>query len=113
MNLTDRDPGPVRLVVAISSRSLFDLGASHQVFEIEGVEAYCQYQIEHEEDVLELRIAFPIAKKLLALNRSLGERGQVELILLSRNSSDTGLTGSILPAPPLPGGAVLTAMSLP
>jgi len=88
---TDRDPGPVRLVVAISSRALFDLGASHRVFETEGVEAYCRYQIEHEEDVLEPGVAFPMAKKLLALNERLGERGQAELILLSRNSSDTGL----------------------
>jgi len=88
---TDRDPTPVRLVVAISSRALFDLGASHRVFETEGVEAYCRYQIEHEEDVLEPGVAFPMVKKLLALNERLGERGQVELILLSRNSSDTGL----------------------
>lgn len=92
----DEDPSDhsvcqVRLVVAISSRALFDLGASHQVFETEGVEAYCRYQIDHEEDVLEPGVAFPMAKKLLVLNERLGERGQVELILLSRNSSDTGL----------------------
>lgn len=83
--------GEVRLVVAISSRALFDLGASHEVFETEGVDAYCRYQVEHEEDVLEPGVAFPMAKKLLALNQRLGARGQVELILLSRNSSDTGL----------------------
>jgi len=88
---TDHDPCLVRLVVAISSRALFDLGASHRVFETQGVEAYCRYQIDHEEDVLEPGVAFPMAKKLLALNERLGERGQVELILLSRNSSDTGL----------------------
>jgi len=87
----DRESGPVRLVVAISSRALFDLGASHRVFETQGVEAYCRYQIEHEEDVLEPGVAFPMVKKLLALNQRLGARGQVELILLSRNSSDTGL----------------------
>lgn len=81
----------MRLVVAISSRALFDLSASHQVFESEGVEAYCRYQIAHEDDLLEPGVAFPLAKKLLALNTRLGERGQVELILLSRNSSDTGL----------------------
>jgi len=43
--------------------------------------------------VLEPSVAFPMAKKLLALNERLGERGQVDLILLSRNSSDTGLRG--------------------
>jgi len=90
-NLSDGAPSFVRLVVAISSRALFDLTASHRVFEAEGVAAYCRYQIHHEEDMLEPGVAFPMAKKLLALNERLGERGQVELILLSRNSSDTGL----------------------
>lgn len=81
----------MRLVVAISSRALFDLSASHQVFETEGVDAYCRYQIEQEDKVLEPGVAFPMAKKLLTLNERLGALGQVELILLSRNSSDTGL----------------------
>jgi 5'-nucleotidase len=79
------------LVVAISSRALFDLGASHQVFETDGVDAYCRYQIAHEDEPLEPGVAFPLAKKLLTLNAQLGERGKVEIILLSRNSSDTGL----------------------
>jgi 5'-nucleotidase len=85
------DALPVRLVVAISSRALFDLSESHRVFETEGVDAYCRYQVEHEDDPLESGVAFPLAKKLLALNERLGDRGHVELILLSRNSSDTGL----------------------
>jgi len=36
------------LVVAISSRALFNLDESHAVFEYEGVEAYCRYQVERE-----------------------------------------------------------------
>ena len=80
---------PVRLVVAISSRALFDLTESHAVFEQEGVDAYCQYQIAHEDDVLAPGVAFPLAKKLLALNELLGGDGRVDLILLSRNSSDS------------------------
>lgn len=61
------------------------------MFENDGVEAYCQYQIAHEDDPLDPGVAFPLAKKLLSLNERLGEDGKVELILLSRNSSDTGL----------------------
>lgn len=80
-----------KLVVAISSRALFDLDESHRVFEEEGVDAYCRYQIEHEEDVLEPGIAFPLAKKLLALNDAETGKARVEVILLSRNSADTGL----------------------
>ncbi len=88
--MSERSAG-VRLVVAISSRALFDLNVSHHVFETEGVDAYCRYQIAHENDVLDPGVAFPLAKKLLALNERLGDAGEVELILLSRNSSDTGL----------------------
>ena len=36
-----------KLVLAISSRALFDLDESHRVYEAEGIEAYRQYQIEH------------------------------------------------------------------
>lgn len=78
-----------KLVVAISSRALFDLEESHRVFEEKGREAYCAYQIEHEEDVLEPGVAFGLVQKLLALNDETRER--VEVILLSRNSADTGL----------------------
>lgn len=78
-------------MVAISSRALFDLSDSHAVYENEGVEAYCQYQIERENQVLEPGSSFPLVKKLLRLNE-LGEpRERVEVILLSRNSADTGL----------------------
>ena len=79
-----------KLVVAISSRALFDLGDSHKVYLAQGVEAYRQYQIEHEEEVLEPGDAFPLVKKLLSLNASLG-RARVEVVLVSRNSADTGL----------------------
>jgi 5'-nucleotidase len=83
--------GDIRLVIAISSRALFDLSESHRVFVEQGVDAYHAYQVQHENDVLEPGIAFHLTKKLLALNEQLGERGRVDIILLSRNSSDTGL----------------------
>jgi 5'-nucleotidase len=78
------------LVVAISSRALFDLDESHRIFEQEGKEAFCRYQIEHEDGVLAPGEAFPLVKKLLALNEAL-PKPMVEVILLSRNSADTGL----------------------
>ncbi len=79
-----------RLVVAISSRTLFDLDESHAVFESEGVTAYAQYQVQREDQPLAPGVAFPLVRKLLALNQRAG-RDLVEVILLSRNSSDTGL----------------------
>ncbi|MFK7956734.1 MAG: 5'-nucleotidase [Lysobacterales bacterium] len=87
-------------VVAISSRALFDLDKSHELFEREGVDVYSRYQIDHEEDALAPGIAFPLVRKLLGLNHQAasiaGDSNEplpplVEVILLSRNSGDTGL----------------------
>ena len=78
-----------KLVVAISSRALFDLNEGHKIFEEEGVQAYCRYQIERENDLLEPGVAFPLVKKLLRLNELGSPRERVEVILLSRNSADT------------------------
>ncbi|HVH32735.1 MAG TPA: 5'-nucleotidase [Tahibacter sp.] len=80
-----------RLVVAISSRALFDLGESHALFEREGLDAYRHYQMQHEDDLLAPGIAFPLVQKLLRLNQSRSGAPRVEVILLSRNSADTGL----------------------
>ncbi|MEN9560318.1 MAG: hypothetical protein RLZZ502_1529 [Pseudomonadota bacterium] len=78
-----------QLVIAISSRALFDLTAAHQVFTEKGVEAYQAYQIAHENDILAPGGAFQLVKKLLALNTP--DRKRVEILLLSRNTADTGL----------------------
>jgi 5'-nucleotidase len=78
-----------KLVVAISSRALFDLIESHRVYTEHGVDAYQRYQIEHEDEILAPGPAFALAKKLLRLNGP--DKQYVEVILLSRNSADTGL----------------------
>ena len=85
-------PGDDAFVVAISSRALFDLEASHALFEREGLEAYEAFQRANEDSVLGPGIAFPLVHKLLQMNRD-ARPGvpRVEVILLSRNSSDTGL----------------------
>ncbi|HQX26018.1 MAG TPA: 5'-nucleotidase [Pseudomonadota bacterium] len=80
-----------RLVVAISSRALFDLGESHRLFEAEGLDAYRAYQIAREDEVLAPGIAFPLVEKLLRLNSLKADTPRVEVILLSHNSGDTGL----------------------
>ncbi|MDX9874673.1 MAG: 5'-nucleotidase [Spongiibacteraceae bacterium] len=79
-----------QLVIAISSRALFNLDDSHRVYEEQGLEAFQRYQIEHEDAILEPGEAFPMVQKLLRLNDRLG-RPCVDVILLSRNSADTGL----------------------
>ena len=57
-----------KLVVAISSKALFDLEESNRVFEEQGVTAYYRYQLEHENQILAPGIAFALVRKLLRLN---------------------------------------------
>src|SRR6476469_4635364 len=84
--------GRGHLIVAITARALFALEDSHELFERDGVRAYSDYQRTRENDVLAPGIAFPLVRKLLALNAGApAEAPRAEVILLSRNSSDTGL----------------------
>lgn len=86
------DEIPPPLVVATTARALFDLEDSHGLFEAKGIDAYAEHQRQREDDVLAPGIAFPLVRKLLALNRGgPAEAPHVEVILLSRNSADTGL----------------------
>lgn len=88
--MPDRDADP--LIVAISSRTLFDMEESHLLFEREGLDAYASFQREHEDDLLAPGIAFPLVRKLLALNEGAPpDAPRVEVILISRNSADSGL----------------------
>ena len=80
-----------RLVVGVSSRALFDLTYENTIFESEGVEAYCRYQIEHENDILRPGPGFPLIKALLNLNNLPDKEGSVEVIIMSRNSPDSSL----------------------
>jgi 5'-nucleotidase len=80
------------LTVAITARALFDLERGHDLFEREGLAAYAEHQRELEDEMLEPGIAFPLVRKLLALNEGAPATSpRVEVVLLSRNSSDTGL----------------------
>lgn len=79
------------LIVGISSRALFNLDESHDIYEKEGVETYANYQIANENKILEPGHAFTLVKKLLALVSPHTNEFLVEVVLLSRNSADTGL----------------------
>ncbi|MBS0359630.1 MAG: 5'-nucleotidase [Proteobacteria bacterium] len=80
-----------KLIVGISSRALFDLSESHQIFENDGIETYSKYQIDHENVTLKPGPAFSLVKKLLSLVDPKTNESLVEVILVSRNSADTGL----------------------
>ena len=57
-----------RLIVAITSRALFDMADSHALFEEAGLEAFHAYQRQRENDPIAPGIAFPLVQKLLRLN---------------------------------------------
>lgn len=82
------EPASDQLVVAISSRALFDLTESNAVFEEQGEDSYACYQIAHENEILQPGPGFHLVEKLLKINQ---KEPLVEVILLSRNSADTGL----------------------
>lgn len=78
------------LVVGISSRALFDLEEENRIFDEEGLEAYSDFQLQHEDDVLQKGTAFPLVQALLKLNES-RKVPIVEVVVMSRNSPETGL----------------------
>ena len=78
------------LVIALSTRALFALEKENEIYKNEGQAAFDQYQVDNEKTLLEPGVAFPLIKKLLALNK-MGHGKLVEVALLSRNSPEAGL----------------------
>ena len=56
------DSPPPPLVVAITTRALFHLEDSHALFEREGIDAYADFQRQHEDDVRRLDDRIPLSK---------------------------------------------------
>ena len=80
-----------KLTIGISSRALFDLDFSHEIYKKKGLKSYQDYQIENEDKTLKPGQAFNLVKKILNINDLYNGKEKVEVILLSRNTSDTGL----------------------
>ena len=79
-----------KLVIGISSRSLFDLEKENEIFEKEGLAAFQKYQLENEKKIISKGTAYPLIEALLKLNDKL-EDIAIEVIVLSKNSPETGL----------------------
>ena len=77
------------LVVAISSRALFDLEEENRVFDAEGAARYMERQLEQLDTPAQPGVAFALARKLLAFNTPDTQR--VEVIIVSRNDPVSGL----------------------
>ncbi len=78
-----------KLVVAISSRALFDLEEENQVFEQANDKAYMAMQMDRVDQPAKPGVAFSLVKKLLAFNE--GGEQRVEVVILSRNDPVSGL----------------------
>jgi len=77
-----------QLVVAISSRALFDFEEENRVFEAGGEEAYERLQLARLERPALPGVAFPLVQKLLAFN---GAEKLVEVVILSQNDPVSGM----------------------
>jgi 5'-nucleotidase len=78
-----------KMVVAVSSRALFNLDAENDVYEREGSQAFREYELARLKEAAQPGVAFSLVKKLLRFNTP-GHRC-VEVVLLSRNDPVSGL----------------------
>ena len=78
-----------QLVVAISSRALFDFEEENRVFEEGDDRAYMQLQLGRLEQPAAPGVAFSLVQKLLAFNDA--ESRRVEVVILSRNDPVSGM----------------------
>ena len=77
-----------KLVVAVSSRALFDLEAENRIFEQKGLKEYYRYQLENEHLLLKKGTGFRLVENLLKINKLFSEdEKQVEVIILSKNNA--------------------------
>ncbi len=78
-----------QLVVAISSRALFDFEEENTVFEQGDDRQYMDLQLQRLETPARPGVAFSLVKKLLAFNDTQTQR--VEVVILSRNDPVSGM----------------------
>ena len=81
-----------KLVVAVSSRALFDLETENKIFEDKGLDEYYKYQLENENMPIAKGTGFRLIENLLKINKYFSEEEkQVEVIILSRNNAAISL----------------------
>ena len=78
-----------QLVVAISSRALFDFEEENRLFDPLNPQAYMQLQLDRLDVPARPGVAFSLVKKLLAFNEP--DHQRVEVVMLSRNDPVSGM----------------------
>lgn len=85
-----------KVVIAVSSRALFDLEKENDIFINKGMEAYYEYQVRNESKILKPGGGFPLVKALLNFGSTHKERHRqkeslIEVIIVSKNSPEAGI----------------------
>ena len=80
-----------KLVIGVASSALFNLSESDEIYKREGVEEYRQHQEENLDTPFPKGVAFPFIRRFLRINQVFPKQSPVEVVLLSRNSPETGL----------------------
>jgi len=81
-----------KLVVAVSSRALFNLERENEIFEEKGLRAYYAYQLANKKKLLLKGTGFRLVENLLKINNHFSkEEKQVEVIILSKNNASISL----------------------
>lgn len=85
-------PYPIdkKFVIAVASSALFDLTESDSVFRQQGEKKYREYQEKNVDNPFDKGVAFPFIKRLLSLNDSFPDEQPIEVVLMSKNSPETG-----------------------
>ncbi|MDE2401241.1 MAG: 5'-nucleotidase [Burkholderiales bacterium] len=78
-----------QLVVAISSRALFDFEHENELFEAADDRAYMRHQLDRLDNPARPGVAFSLVQKLLAFNTP--DTARVEVVILSRNDPVSGM----------------------
>ena len=79
-----------KLVVAVSSRALFDLEEENKIFEEKGLDSYYNYQLKNENVALEKGTGYRLIENLLKINQHFKDK-QVEVLVLSKNNAGSSL----------------------
>lgn len=80
-----------KFVISVASSALFDLSESHEIYINKGVDAYRLHQEKNINIPFPKGVAFPFIRRFLSINKAFPKQSPVEVVLLSRNSPETGL----------------------
>ena len=80
-----------KLVISVASSALFELSESHQIYLTKGIEEYRLHQERNLDIPFAKGVAFPFIRRFLSINKAFPKQTPVEVVLLSRNSPETGV----------------------